>query len=175
MRIANHCNNMRTCCYCLMLIVGVALASLCACASDKVTITINQHPISAYRTVDLDSAKKDAVAAHKPIAWIAASPKALDGEGNISQESSRGATLHAFYALRDKAILVFEDAYEENHKVLKLVDDALHTPNPHYTPPTVVFLDPEATQVLATVIYEPGYVQRAKNLAKALEETKGKF
>ena len=161
-------------CY-LALVSSAAFACLRATAADKLTITINQHTISAYRTVDLESAKKDAAATHKPIAWIATSPKVLDGEGNISMKSGRGATLHAFYALRDKAILVFEDAFEENHKVLKLVDDALHTPNPHYTPPTVVFLDPEAKQVLATVTYEPDYAKRANDLAKALEETKGKF
>jgi hypothetical protein len=144
-------------------------------AADKVTITINKQTITAYRTVDLESAKKEAVAAKKPIAWIASAPKLLDGKGNIAQTSSRGATLHAFYALRDRAVLVFMDAYEENHKVLQLVDDALHTPDPHYTPPTVVFLDPQAKQVLATVIYEPDFQKRAGALAKALEEIKGKF
>jgi hypothetical protein len=41
-----------------------------------------------------------------------------------------------------------------NHNVLPLVDKALHTPNPHYTPPSVVFLDPEAKQVLTVVTYE---------------------
>jgi hypothetical protein len=166
---------MRKFSYYLALVFGVAFAGLGASAADKVTITINQRTISAYRTVDLESAKKDAAAAHKPIAWIAASSKVLDGAGSISSRSSRGATLHAFYALRDKAILVFEDAYEENHKVLKLVDDALHTPNPHYTPPSVVFLDPEAKEVLATVIYEQDYSKRANDLANALEQTKGKF
>ena len=77
--------------------------------------------------------------------------------------------------MRDKTVLVFEDAYEENHKVLKLVDDALHTPDPHYTPPTVVFLDPEAKQVLVTVIYEPDFLKRAQALANALDLAKGKF
>jgi hypothetical protein len=64
------------------------------------------------------------------------------------------------------------DAYEENHAVLKLVDDALHTPDPHYTPPTVVFLDSEAKRVLATVIYEPDFTKRAQALAKALEQVR---
>lgn len=143
--------------------------------ADKVTVKIGNQTISAYLTADLETAKKEASAAHKPIAWIASAPKLLDGHGTIAPENSRGATLHAFYALRDKAILVFMDAYEENHKVLKLVDDALHTPNPHYTPPTVVFLDPDAKQVLATVIFEPDYAKRAKELGRALEEVKGKL
>ena len=159
----------------LIFPVFLACACLSAAAADKLTITVNKQTISAWRTVDLESAKKEAAAAHKPIAWIATSPKLLDGAGTISQESSRGATLHAFFALRTRAVLVFMDAYEENHKVLPLVDDALHTPNPHYTPPTVVFLDPQATNVLATVIYEPDFIKRAKALANALEQIKGKF
>ena len=143
-------------------------------AADKMTVTINKQTISAYRTADLEAAKKEAIAAKKPIAWIASSPKVLDGTGNISGATSRSATLHAFFALRSSCVLVFMDAYEENHKVLQLVDVALHTPNPHYTPPTVVFLDSAATQVLATVIYEQDFAKRAAALAKGLEQAKGK-
>ncbi|NOS68792.1 MAG: hypothetical protein HOP33_02570 [Verrucomicrobia bacterium] len=159
----------------LALVAFLALVSPCAKAADKLSVTINKQTISAYRTVDLEAAKKEAAAAKKPIAWIASSPKLLDGSGKISGNGSKGATLHAFYALRDRCVLVFMDAHEENHKVLRLVDDALHTPNPHYTPPTVVFLDPEAKQVLATVIYEKDFTKRAGALAKALEQIKGKF
>jgi hypothetical protein len=149
--------------------------SLQTWAAEKIAIRINNQLISAYRTADLESAKHDAKAAHKPIAWIASSPKVLDGHGSITQTNSRGATLHAFYALRDRTVLVFMDAYEENHKVVQFVDDALHTPDPHYTPPTVLFLDPDATKVLTTVIYEQDFVKRAKDLAKALDDVKGKF
>jgi len=159
----------------LALVALLALASFRSHAADKLTVVINKQTISAYRTADLENAKKEAAAAHKPIAWIATSPQVLDGRGTIALTNPRGATLHAFYALRDKAILVYEDAYEENHKVLPLVDDALHTPDPHYTPPTVLFLDPDAKVVLAKVIYEPDFVKRANALAKALEEIKGKF
>jgi len=150
-------------------------ASLGANAADKVTVTINHQTISAYRTADLESAKKEAQGAHKPIAWIATSLKVLETGGTISRPDGRGATLHAFFAFRDKAILVFMDAFEENHKVLPLVDNALHTPNPHYTPPTVVFLDPEAQHVLVTILYEPDYVKRAKAFGQVLEDIKGKF
>lgn len=116
----------------LLTLIGlIVCVSIPSNAGDKLTITINRQAIYAYRTADLESAKKEAAAAKKPIAWIATSPKVLDGNGSISLETSRGATLHAFYALRNKAVLVYMDAYEENHKVLKLVDDALHTPNPH--------------------------------------------
>ena len=159
----------------LAFVALLAFVLLCANAADKLTVTINKRSISAYCTVDLEAAKKEAAAAKKPIAWIASSPKLLDDQGSISQNSSRGATLHALYALRDKCVFVFMDAYEENHKVLQLVDDALHTPDPHYTPPTVIFLDPDAKVVLAKVIYEPDFVKRANALAKALDEIKGKF
>ena len=160
----------------LLMPALVLVSILCpAKAAEKIAVRINNQLISAYRTVDLESAKKDAKAGHKPIAWIASSPKVLDGHGSITQTNSRGATLHAFYALRDRAVLVFMDAYEENHKVVQFVDDALHTPDPHYTPPTVLFLDSDVTKVLATVIYEQDFVKRAKDLAKALEDIKGKF
>jgi len=153
----------------------LALTSLRVGAADKLTIRINNQTISAYRTADLEEAKKEAGAAHKAIAWIASSPKLLDGRGTISAQTSRGATLHAFFALHDRTVLVFMDAYEENHKVPALMDDALHTPDPHYTPPTVLFLDPEAKHVLTTVTYEPDFTKRAHALAKALEEVKEKL
>ena len=146
-----------------------------AAAADKIVVTINHQTVSLYRTADLQAATNEAVAGLKPIAWIASSPKLLDGRGTIFLENSRGATLHAIFALRDRAVLIFEDAYVENHKVLPLVDAALHTPDPHYTPPTVVFLDPTATQVWAEVTYEPSFVKRAHALADALEQVKGKM
>ncbi len=144
-------------------------------ATNKLTVTINQQTISAWRTADLESAKQEAVAAHKPIAWIAASPDFLNGPGEMSNPGSGNATWYAFYVLRDKAILVFEDAYAENHKVLPLVDKALHTPNPHYTPPSVVFLDPEAKQVITVVTYERDFAKRSRSFADALDRIKGKY
>ena len=104
---------------------------LSARAEDKVVLHIGNATISAYRTADLESAKKEAAAAHKPIAWIATASKVLSETGTIGRPDGRGAAFHAFYACRDRTVLVFEDAYEENHKVLPLVDKALHTPDPH--------------------------------------------
>jgi hypothetical protein len=158
----------------LALVAFMTAAAFGANAADRIMVAINQQPISAYRTVDLEAAKQEAVAAGKPIAWIASSTTLLDGKGTISGASSRSATLHAFYALRTQCVLVFMDAYEENHKVLQLVDDALHTPDPHYTPPTVVFLDSEARQVLATVIYEKDFAKRATAFARALNLARAK-
>src|SRR6185436_16643324 len=158
-------------------ILSLAIVTLAAAlitspltAAEKLTIQVMGRPVSAYRTADLEQAKKETKETKKPIAWIASSPKVLENNGDIKGKSGRAATSHAFAALGGRAVLVFMDAFEENHKVLKLVDDALHTPNPHYTPPTVVFLDPEAKQVLATVIYEKDFQKRAGDLAKALEE-----
>lgn len=144
-------------------------------APDKLTMVINSQTVTAWRTGQLKDAKKQALAEHKPIAWVASSSKLLDGIGTISDENSRGATLHALYALRDRAILIFEDAYVENHNVLPLVDTALHTPNPHYTPPSIVFLDPGATRVLATVLFESDFTKRAHALANALGEAEAKM
>jgi len=149
-------------------------ASFSASAEDKITVTINKQTYAAYRTADLEAAKKEAIASRKPIAWIASATGLLDGRGSPTMPGSRGATLEEFEMLHDKAVLVFMDAYKENHKVLKLVDDALHTPNPHYIPPTVVFLDSEAKQVLATVPYEQEYEKRTRALQNALDQIKGK-
>jgi hypothetical protein len=144
-------------------------------AANRLTVTINQQTIYAWRTADLESAKQEAMSAHKPIAWIAASPDFLNGPGEMTERGSGNATWYAFYVLRDKAILVFEDALAENHKVLPLVDKALHTPNPHYTPPSVVFLDPEAKKVLTVVTYEREFANRSRSFADALERIKGKY
>src|SRR5690349_3394508 len=118
---------------CLALTLVTALVPLPSPAADKIVLHIGNATISAYRTSDLESAKQEAATAHKPIAWIASSAKIIGEAGTISNEGSGGATFHAFYALRTRTILVFEDAYAENHKVLPLVDQALHTPDPHYT------------------------------------------
>ena len=101
--------------------------------------------------------------------------KVLGETGTISRKDGHGATFHAFYALRTRTILVIEDAFAENHKVLPLVDKALHTPDPHYTPPKVIFLNPEATEVLATVEFEPDFQKRAHALADALEQAEAKL
>jgi hypothetical protein len=123
----------------------------------------------------LESAKQEAAQEHKPIAWVASSPEFLDGTGKISTTGSRGATLHALYALRDQTVLVFEDGFAENHQVLPLVDDAIHTPDHHPILPVVVFLNPAATEVFAKVNFESNFVARAHLLADALKQAKTKL
>jgi hypothetical protein len=148
-------------------------------AADKVTVRIGSYTISAWRTADLESAKKEAATEHKPIAWVASSPEYLDGTGKISSDGSRGATLHDLYALRDDTVLVFEDGFAENHKVLQLVDDAIHStngqPNHHPNLPEVVFLNPDANKVIAKVEFESDFVKRAHLLADALKEAKSRL
>jgi hypothetical protein len=144
-------------------------------SAERLSVRVNNQLIAVYPTSELESAKKEAASAHKPIAWIASSTKFLDGRGTITQTNSRGATLHSLFALRTRAVLVFMDAYEENHRCPGFIDSALHNPDPHYTPPTVLFLNSDADKVFATLIYEPDFVKRAKALASALDELKGKF
>lgn len=153
----------------------VPLIFLPAQAADKIALRIGNATISAYRTADLEDAKQEAVAGHKPIAWIASTTKILGEPGTISGKNGRAATFHEFFALRNRAVLVFEDAFVENHKVLPLVDQALHTPDPHYTPPKVIFLNPDATKVLAMVEYEPDFQKRAQALADALAQVDAKM
>jgi hypothetical protein len=160
---------------CLMLGLLTSFLLLPAWAADKVCLHIANATIYAWRTADLESAKKEAISEHKPIAWIASTTKVLGETGTISRADGRGATFHAFYALRNRAVLVFEDAFTQNHHVLPLVDAALHTPDPHYTPPKVIFLNPDATEVLATVEYEPDFQKRAHALADALEQVDAKM
>lgn len=148
-------------------------------APGKLTVVINGQTVTAWRTGQLKKAEKEAIAEHKPIAWIASDHHYLDGIGEISEDGSRGATLHALYALRNRAVLVFEDGFMENHKVLKLVDDAIHThnnmPDHHPTLPIVVFLNPHATKVLAKVEFESNFFKRAQALANALGEVEAKM
>jgi hypothetical protein len=160
---------------CLMLALLIGGAAFPALGADKIILHIGNATISAYRTADLESAKQEAAAAHKPIAWIASASKVLNETGTITRPDGRGATFHAFYALRSRTVLVFEDAFEENHKVLPLVDAALHTPDKNYTPPKVIFLNPDATEVLATVEYEPDAEKRAQALASALTQAEAKL
>jgi hypothetical protein len=160
---------------CLSFGLSLSLLFLPAQGADKIILHLGNATIYAYRTADLESAKKEAAAAHKPIAWIASATKILGETGTIARPDGRGATFHAFFALRNRAVLVFEDAYEDNHKVLPLVDAALHSPDIHYTPPKVIFLNPDATEVLAKVEYEPDFQKRAQALTDALAQVDEKM
>ena len=136
-------------------------------AAEMLEIQLNGKTIRAYHLSDLAQAQKQAQDAKMPIAWIASSPKVLQNNGNIALSNGRGATLHAFSVFADKAVLVFQDAYAENHQGPQIVDHALHTPDPHFTPPTVVLLDSELKKVLATIRYEPDFNKRKQAFQEA--------
>ena len=59
--------------------------------------------------------------------------------------------------------------------MLELVDNAVHSPDPHPNLPVVVFLNPDATEVLAKVGFEPDFVKRAHALADALNLAEAKM
>ena len=143
-------------------------------AADKIDIRIGGHHYTAYRTVDLEKAKGEAREKKQALAWIASDPKALQNDGRITGKGSRAGTSHAFAALGDRAVLVFMDAFAENHQCPKIVDEALHTPNPHYTPPTVVLLDAEMSKVLGVVIYDPDFETRKESFKRAILELEPK-
>ena len=106
---------------------------------------------------------------------ILSNPDYLDGTGQISSVDSRGATLHALYAFRDRTVLVFQDPYTEQHSVLPAVQEAASTLASGWTTPLVVLLDPDGTHVLATVRFESDFVKRAHTLANALGEAEAKM
>ena len=108
----------------------VLLAPGNARATDKFNLRLNNQTIVMWCTADLEAAK-NAADALKRIAWGSSATKILNGRSTISADTSRSAALHALYAYRSQTVLIFEDAYQENHKVLPLVEEALHTPDPH--------------------------------------------
>jgi len=154
-----------------ILFWGLALVVLSAhgvVAAEKIVIKVNNRTISAYRLADFEQAKKEAKESKKHIAWIASSPKVLENNGSITGTSGRAATSHAFAAMGDRAVLVFQDAFAENHQGPAIVDEALHTPNPHYTPPSVVILDAELSRVVGVILYEPDFERRKEAFKNAI-------
>ena len=65
--------------YHLVFTTILTFAFFSANAADKITVRIGHQTVSAWRTVDLESAKKEAAAEHKPIAWIASGLQDLAG------------------------------------------------------------------------------------------------
>jgi hypothetical protein len=90
----------------------------------------------------LRRAKKRAAAEGKPIAWIASLPENLTPHPKPMAKGSHAATTYAFLALRKETVIIFSDAMAENHQGPKIVDEALHTPDPHYNIPGVIILTP---------------------------------
>lgn len=161
----------------IYLLAGIFLLfqpMITARAADEISVTVNNVNVYAWRAADLEKAKKQAGAEDKPIAWIVSEPEYLK-PGKISTSSPQGATLHAFFALRERAVLVFEDGAKQDNEAIKVVDDAVHTQTSHPMLPVIVFLNPEATKVLTKVKYQSDFVKRAYALGGALREAENKL
>lgn len=140
-------------------------------AAEKLVGVINNRTISAYRLADLEAAKKEAKAQNKPLMVIASKPTYLTSpSGKITGTGSGNATCHALAAFDGRTVLVFIDAFAENHQGPAIIDQALHTPNPHYTPPTVVFVDPDVTRVLKVLTFEQNFETRKENFKNTILE-----
>lgn len=138
--------------------------------AEKLKGTINNRPILCYRIADVEAAKQEAKAANKPIMWIASKPEFLTTVTSMKGSGSGHATIHALAAFADRCVLVFQDAYAENHQGPPIVDQALHTPNPHYTPPSVVLLDSGVKRVLKVITYEENFDSRKETFKNAILE-----
>ncbi|MDQ6632339.1 MAG: hypothetical protein M3Y82_11400, partial [Verrucomicrobiota bacterium] len=100
-----------------------------------------ETPPKIYRMKQWEEAKKRAIAEDKPIAWIGAPARCLAPyQKNLLGKGSHAATKYAIHTLEKEAILIFSDAETENHQEPRIVDQALHSPDPHYNIPGVIIL-----------------------------------
>jgi hypothetical protein len=128
---------------------------------------------AGYRLTELSQAQAEARQDGKPLAFIATKLSLLQENELVTGTGGAAASIHAFEALKNAAVIVFTDAYTENHTQPSLVDIALHPPDDvHYTPPKVVITDPDLTKVIAVVPYTRGYATRQSLLTAALTKIK---
>ena len=131
-------------------------------------------PSPLHRMSQLDEVKKRAAAEHKPIAWIGTFAKTLAPYDNLMAKSSHAATAYAIRALQNDTILIYSEAETENHKEPPIVDHELHTPNPHYTAPVVVILNPSLDKVIAKILYTPDGQERVRVYTDVLKKIRDK-
>jgi hypothetical protein len=156
----------------LVLLVVFALAPVCAPAAQ--TPAAEAGPM-LYRMDQLEAAKKRAAQEHKPIAWIASRPEFLTPYPKLLGHGSHAATAYAVRALRNDTVLVFSDALTENHHEPKIVDQALHSPNPHYTVPGVVILTPSLDRVICKAPFTTDPHERIRIYTEVLRKIREKF
>lgn len=124
---------------------------------------------AVYRLSQLKEAQEEARKEGKPLAFLASTTAALQGNASPMGKGSAAATIHVFDVLKGATVIVFSDSYTENHTEPPIVDAALHPPeNTHYTPPKVVIVDAELTKVIYVVPYDTDSNVRAKLLGTAL-------
>jgi hypothetical protein len=131
-------------------------------------------PSPLHRMSQLEDVKKRAAAEHKPIAWIGTFAKTLAPYDKPMGQSSHAATAYAIRALQNDTILIYSDAETENHKEPAIVDQELHTPNPHYTAPVVVILTPSLDKVIAKILYIPDSKERVRVYTEVLKKIRDK-
>lgn len=123
-----------------------------------------------YRLSQVEEAKKRAQAEGKPIAWIGSYPEYLEPYTKpILGRGSHAATAYAIAALQKETILVFSDGRTENHTEPAIVDQALHSPNPHYTIPYVIILTPTLDKVICKAPYAAESADRIKVYTEVLK------
>ena len=127
-----------------------------------------------YRMSQLEDAKKRAVAEGKPIGWIASYPEYLAPHENLMGNGSHAATAYAIRALQKETILIFSDARTENHQEPGIVDNALHSPNPHYTVPGVIILTPLLDKIICQAPFSSDSQERIRIFTEALKKIRDK-
>jgi hypothetical protein len=137
----------------LLLCSQIAIATATAAETKKSAVapapaTPAVRPGTIYRMNQLEEAKIKAITEQKPIAWIASFPEHLTPAKDLMIEGSHSATSYAIRALQSDTIIVFSDGRLENHQEPPIVDQALHTPEPHYTVPGVIILTPALDKVI---------------------------
>ena len=139
----------------------------------QVTVSAANAP-TIYRMAQLDEAKKRAAAEGKPIAWIASQPEYLTPHAKPMAKSSHSATTYAILALQKDVIIVFSDSNTENHHEPRIVDQALHEPNPHYTIPGVIILTPSLDKVICKAPYAEDSQERIRVFTYVLKKIRDK-
>jgi hypothetical protein len=127
-----------------------------------------------YRMARLEEAKQRAASEGKPVAWIASQPEYLTPHPKPLAKSSHAATTYAILALQKEAIIVFSDSTTENHQEPGIVDEALHSPEPHYTIPGVIILTPSLDKVICKAPFTPDSQDRIRVYMDVLKKIRDK-
>jgi hypothetical protein len=127
---------------------------------------------ACYRLSELTEAQAEARRDGKPLAFLATFTKNIQGEADMLKKGSTAASIHAFEALKQSAVLVFSDSDTENHQEPPIVDAALHNPPGPYSAPKVVITDAEISQVIFVIPYNEDGTARQKLMVEALGKIK---
>ena len=151
------------------LIICLAALAFCGLASSSLAAPSPLHGMS-----QLEEVKKRAAMAHKPIAWIGTFAKCLAPRSDLMGPSSHAATAYAIRALQNDTILIYSESETENHQEPRIVDQELHTPNPHYTAPVVVILTPTMDKVIDKILFTADKNERIRVYTEALKKIRDK-